>query len=565
MTDIASPESTSQLLDRLWPVLVAEVPDILASQDPDTGRFGTQPFIVNDQNLLWPLAVAWATPGTDARPNPYHGDHAVLAAIIAGGDALIEVADERGRWEFRKKDNSTWGPIHMPWTYSRWIRAWALVRDAMPADRRAAWDAAITLGVDDIVATDLTLPIRNIPAHHAMGVYRASQVLGREDWREAAVDYLHRVVADQDPAGFWSEHHGPVVMYNVVYVDALGCYHGMSGDPVVLDALERAATFHASLTYPDASQVETVDERNPYGRSPAGVSVGFLADPVGRGYLTWLLDRRDELGAPSVPADTIASMVSYGADGPQLPPPAGTGQHSLVLGAGDARVERQAPWFVALSAYHSEPPAGNRWIQDRQAHLSLFHDRVGVVISGSNTRMQPRWSTVTAGDVTLLSHVQGDEEPDFAAPAGLRHIPTGARLASDGLGVDLTLDDLTASVRVALEDDAARVRYVLETPSYLPVVAHAALIAHPGEAWSTGGPSGTLGQDPVRRTGAECGGWFGHHGWRVTLPDDALVEWPVYGHNPYTKDGSAGFEHARIVVSLPLAAGAPSELVVEID
>src|SRR5699024_8583532 len=183
----------SSPMSPLWSDLLDQVPDILASQDPTTGRFGTDPFIVNDQNVLWPLAVAWATPPTDTRPNPYFHDQQLLDAIVAGGDALITVADDEGRFEFRKKDNSTWGRLHMPWTYSRWIRAWGLVREAMPADRRTAWDAALTLACDQIMANALTVPIRNIPAHHAMGLFRASQVLGRTDWAEAAVDYLHRV------------------------------------------------------------------------------------------------------------------------------------------------------------------------------------------------------------------------------------------------------------------------------------------------------------------------------------------------------------------------------------
>src|SRR5699024_10099433 len=130
----------------------------------------------------------------------------------------------------------------------------------------------------------------------AMGLFRASQVLGRTDWAEAAVDYLHRVADEQDPAGFWSEHHGPVVNYNFVYVDALGCYHAMSDDEYVLPALRRAALFHANLTYPDGTAVETVDERDAYHARPAAVSVGFLADPVGRGYLDWLLELRHAAG-----------------------------------------------------------------------------------------------------------------------------------------------------------------------------------------------------------------------------------------------------------------------------
>ena len=45
-----------------WPELVRSVPEILRSQDPKTGRFGTGIWIVNDQHPIFPLAVAWALP-----------------------------------------------------------------------------------------------------------------------------------------------------------------------------------------------------------------------------------------------------------------------------------------------------------------------------------------------------------------------------------------------------------------------------------------------------------------------------------------------------------------------
>lgn len=548
----------------LWPDLQAQIPDILATQDPTTGRFGTEPFIVNDQNVLWPLAVAWVTEPTADRPNPYFHDQELLGAIIAGGDALIDVADADGMWEFRKKDNSTWGQIHMPWTYSRWIRAWGLVRDAMPIDRREAWDAALTLACDQIVAQSITHPVRNIPAHHAMGVFRASQVLGRDDWRRAAVAYLHQVVDEQDPAGFWSEHHGPVVRYNFVYVDVLGCYYGMSGDPHVLPALERAAAFHANLTYPDRTPVETVDERNAYGHRaardnvgfPAAISVGFFASSVGRRYQRWLIDAWRAADVP-IPADIAASILAYGQHGPVDPPIAELAQHRFVIGDGDAQVERSDPWFVALSAYHGEQaPPRNRWIQDRQAHLSIFHDDVGLVLSGSNTRLQPRWSTFTVGDVDLLAHRAGDEDPDFEPVVGLDHLPSSASLAADGLGIDLVYgEDVRCTVRTELPDGgdgAALVRYGLTTSADGPVAAHAGFLADVGEPWRAGAHGGTLGEQPIRLTGAECGGSFSHHGWRLELPEEAIVEWPVRGHDPYTKDGSSALEAARIVVTLPL-------------
>ncbi len=551
------------MITELWPDFLAQLPEILATQDPATGRFGTQPFIVTDQNVLWPLAVAWATAPTPERPNPYHHSADLLAVIMAGGDALIAASDDRGRFEFRKKDNSTWGPIFMPWTYSRWIRAWSLIRESMPGDRRAAWDSALTRAVDGIVATALTDPIRNIPAHHAMGVYAASLVLGRDDWAAAAVDYLHRTVAEQDPAGFWSEHQGPVVAYNIVYVDALGCYYGMSGDSSVLPALERSAAFHANLSYPDGTMVETVDERNYYHHSAASLSVGFLASPPGRGYLRWLARLRRAAGEP-MPADTIASMISHGQDGPAEEVAAERTEHRFVLGESDALVQRRSPWFAALSAYHG-PQGPNRWIQDRQAHLSVYHDAVGLIISGSNTRLQPAWSTFTIGDQALLAHRAGDEDPDFAARPGLDHLPTSATLRSAELGLELDYAGVPVTVRLELTDAAATLRYAVPGQADRPVAAHAGFVPQLGEPWQAGEHRGVLDETPIRLTGADGDGWFAHRGWRVSLPPEAIVDWPVLPHNPYTRDGSAPLDHGRIVITLPLAAPGAAQLVIMID
>ena len=133
MSQIWKPEP--QLLESL----VSAVPDILSSQK-ENGQFGTEPWVCRDQNVLFPLSTAWAL-----EQSLYHHTPEVLNAIVRGGDALIEAQDEQGMWTFRKKDHSTWGQILMPWTYSRWIRAYRLVRDAMPYDARARWEQALLL------------------------------------------------------------------------------------------------------------------------------------------------------------------------------------------------------------------------------------------------------------------------------------------------------------------------------------------------------------------------------------------------------------------------------------
>src|ERR1051326_3138536 len=142
------------------PQLTDKVPEILKSQDKKTGRFGEGVFIVTDQNVIYPLAAAWAI--QDASNPFYHSDE-VLEAIMAGGDALIAEQKPSGKWIFRKKDNSTWGDIFMPWTYSRWIRAFSLIKDAMPPQRRAKWEAGLKLGFEGIAKEEMRKRLANIP------------------------------------------------------------------------------------------------------------------------------------------------------------------------------------------------------------------------------------------------------------------------------------------------------------------------------------------------------------------------------------------------------------------
>ena len=248
--------------DDLIADLVEQVPGILEIYDADTGQFGEGIWICSDQNRMYPLAVAYAYKAAD---NRYYKDKHLLDIIMKAGDALIDDMDEQGKWEFRKKDGSTWGAIWMPWTYSRWIRSFGLISDDMPPDRREAWVKALTLGYTGISQSQLGR-VHNIPSHHAMGLYIAGKALDRPEWREQAADFMIKVMDEQAEGGYWSENVGPVVSYNFVYVDALGIYYAVSGDERVLPALEKSSDFHLHFTYPNGDRIETIDERNPLSR-----------------------------------------------------------------------------------------------------------------------------------------------------------------------------------------------------------------------------------------------------------------------------------------------------------
>src|SRR5947207_13717585 len=80
--------------------LTDEVPKLLKSQNKETGAFGTEPWICTDQNLIFPLAAAWAIKD-DA--NPWYHKQEVLDAVMLGGDKLIAEQKPSGKWIFRNK------------------------------------------------------------------------------------------------------------------------------------------------------------------------------------------------------------------------------------------------------------------------------------------------------------------------------------------------------------------------------------------------------------------------------------------------------------------------------
>jgi len=497
---------------------------------------------------MYPLAVAYATRD---HGNRYYQDRGLLEVIMKAGDALIADMDGRGQWMFRKKDGSTWGMTRKCWVYSRWIRSFALIQGDMPPERRAAWAKALTLGYTLIAKNDLGT-LHNIPTHHAMGLYAAGKALGRPEWCKLAADFLMKVVATQAEAGYWSEGGGPVVLYDFVYIDALGTYYGMSGDRRVLPALEKAARFHADFTYPDGRCVETIDQRNPYNAFVELGNVGFTFSPIGRAYLTRQWSHR-----PGLDADLMASLLRYGEEGPaaDLAP---SGEPSVATlkdhGVERAAAVRNGPWFFCVSAY-TTPVAASRWHQDRQNLVSVFHDRAGLILGGGNTKLQPLWSTFSVGDVGLLVHTPGDTNPHFLPPPGkLFHVPTAATLIRDpDLGLDLTYGPEQCRVRLhPIDDHAVAYRLAATTRSGLPVAAHLTLLPQLGKPLRTGGGTRlTIGPQPVDLTAAEVGGSVSYGGYRLQLPPTATLHWPRFPHNPYTKDGHAGLNEARIVITIP--------------
>ena len=77
--------------------------------------------------------------------------------------------------------------------------------------------------------------------------------------------------------------------------------------------------------------------------------------------------------------------------------------------------------------------------------------------------------------------------------------------------------------------------------------------------WRTAsGKAGSLTAAPITLAPGEAGEWFELGAWRINVPPQATITWPVLPHNPYTKDGHAEPREGRIVMTLPFGRNASS-------
>jgi len=535
--------------DYLVKSLVKSVEDALKVYHPDTGRFGTDPWVCGDQNVLLPLAAAWSLKDP---ANPYYHDQKLLQVIAKGGEALVDDQDENGMWLFRKKDNSTWGQIHMPWTYSRWIRAYVLVKDALPTPAREKWEKGLRLGFSGIRAEQMKAKVQNIPCHHAMALYIAAEAFKNEDWKQAARDYQKKVMQEQDAEGYWSENFGPVVSYNMVYLEALGVYYYFSKDPAVSDVLKRSVKFHSQALWSDGTSVSAIDERVIYHKTINTGNVGFTWSAQGRGFILSQLFKESDGGKKLISGDYAAQMLLYAGQGDVVPLPAEQAQGVSVIGRNDAVIVRNKPWEWAFSAYTTKP-IQNRWIQDRQNFVDLFHADLGLIAGGGNTKLQPYWSTFTVGDPAFLRHREGEEEPNFLPKVDLLWTPDQALIAASGNPTKMRLKygEVECSVNVEILAGNKLAILTYQAPPGKKVEAHLPLMNLANTLNTAKGTEFVLGEKELVVDQRNIGGFFDFGRLRVEIPRGVSLRWPCRQHNPYTKDGHSELADAKLVLVMP--------------
>jgi hypothetical protein len=121
--------------------------------------------------------------------------------------------------------------------------------------------------------------------------------------------------------------------------------------------------------------------------------------------------------------------------------------------------------------------------------------------------------------------------------------------------LQLKYGDVSCSVALSLATNIADLLYEVKSATKMnSVQAHVPFLPAFGAEWRTAsGRIGKLGSKPFKLSAREAGAWFEHNGWRVELPKDSVLIWPILPHNPYRKAGSAEPQEGRIVLTLPFS------------
>ena len=477
--------------------------------------------------------------------NPRYHDSKMLALAIRIGDLL---ASENEKGKYTPRLDSDWD------TYT-WLEAYRLLETELGQDRRERWKRAIlenTAPFAPDAAERMDFPwyaspyIGTSPNHYSQWaelLYLAGRVFDKPDWVKLGSQILHRFAAtEQTPDGYWGEHSraGPTTGYDHLTLSAVAFYAEYSQDPLVMAALRRSTDFHMHFTYPDGTPVETINDRNRYwGVSPWG-QFAFTHFPDGRRYAEFLAGffNPDKLAMDVL--GRLSQDALYYHEGPSAPIPQDRERYVYQMSV-PAAIRKTGSWVVCLSGIIATQAVNNQFYLDRQANLSVFHSKLGLIISGANSKRQPELAT-------FREKLAGTTY----------HMPESSRLEMSDARDRLSLAYNTFFSELYIEPPSERelkFRFVINGKGTPPEEAFLTLqlVFKAGEALETAtGKKITLGNEPVELSPEAIGGWIRHRGWTLRVDPSARLVWPVHPFNPYANGPETSLEHAVGALSVPL-------------
>jgi hypothetical protein len=243
----------------------------------------------------------------------------------------------------------------------------------------------------------------------------------------------------------------------------------------------------------------------------------------------------------------LAQNALYYHRGPAAPIPQELPHYSRQLSV-PAGIRKTGSWVVSLSGLISTPAINSQFYLDRQGHLSVFHEKVGLIITGANSKRQPELATLTE-----------------QLPGQLIYMPLSSRLqmsaAQDRLSLayNTFFSDLFVP---APSSNRLSFRFLITGRGDPAPEQHLnlQLCFRVGEVLETAtGKKFVLGVEQLELSPADIGGWIRHRGWKLSVDPAAQIVWPVYPHNPYANGPEQSPKHAVGRLTVPLRLKPQSE------
>ncbi len=488
--------------------------------------------------------------------NPSFGDKKKLELALALGD-LCAAQSEKDMNE--NKQDYEW-EIHF------WLDTYRLLEAELGDARRARWRREFEKNVSWFVtqtAGRLDFPryqgafIRTSTNHvslFASTVYLAGLVLGNKDWEKLGGQALHRLAAEEQTAdGYWGEHtdNGPATGYNYITMCSVALYYEHSKDPAALEALRRATDFHKNFTWPDGTPVETINGRNRHWAVSPWGQFGFTHFPDGRRYAAFLAGFFGKQNIRSRELGRLAQSALYYHEGPTAPIPQELPESSYRMKV-NAGIRKTGPWTVCMSGL-TDFPIDSQFTLDRQGHISIFHEKIGLIVTGANSKYQPE----------LATFVEKTPLPKGGEGVRVRTIPLNTRLRmSDdrdrlGLGYDVFFAEAEIPKPTA-EKLPLQFHIVESGPGRLrDVTLNLQLVLKAGETLETAKTKFVLDGKRLELTPEQIGGWIRHRGWTMKVDPAARLVWPILPFNPYRNAPETDMRHAVAALSVPVKVQPP--------
>jgi hypothetical protein len=556
------------LRDKAVRYLAKHVEEIISKQN-DRGEFFPDAYFKQQWNTdyqqfaYYPLAYLYTL---DHAENPWKGNARVFEAVRRSLENNVAILMPDGRTMYSSHDHTP-GPHGNNWRNFTWLRTWELLRSALDPKL----EQACRIGLERTLPSQVKTAeeninekgfcqnhnVRNHPVWHLLATLALGRAFGKEKEAAWAAGELEKIAACQHPAGCWFEHNGPVSVYQHITVNGLGHYQALTGSEPMRAALHKALEFKRLFTYPNGHPVETVDGRTRYLGAVMSIPCATWAETAqGRATLHLLLDRL--LEQPLGNGYTVHSgwlglpfFTQFARDLPAAEPqeklPAALPGDGVHQAPGlPVQVLRKGPWTVVLSAFTRPEAPQQRWMLDYQTHLSVFHEKSGLIIGGGGGKRQAHWS---------LFHGAHRE-------FGLPTLATRGRVETTGPSaarMSLDYPGFSATVNAAIEDDAVNLGVNVERAGGSaagPVFLQLPFLLK-GEGLVTTGTGTKHGLDIQDEILAkELGDSIGRENrFKISGLKDAHALLHILPYNTHWRDGRSAPEKAMGIVAQPLAFG----------